>query len=203
MTDPNRDFDKPDNSLSGVIKTTLVGGILFLLPLGIFLVVLAEISDIFLQLASPIASQLPQEDFLGVAANNMIAVALALLVCFLAGLLAKMAIVSSYSDRIDKFVSSMVPGYGIMMSRVSGLLSADSLDERWTPVVANFGGFQRHGLEISRSDDGETATIYLPGSPNPKAGFVVHVASSNVTPASVTSAQLLDQLEFYGRDLKI
>ena len=53
------------------VKTTLTGGLVFLLPLGLFLLVFSEIMDLFLNIAAPIASRLPQEDWLGIAANNV------------------------------------------------------------------------------------------------------------------------------------
>ena len=94
-----------------VIRTTLVGGILFLVPLGVFLLVLSEIMGLALLFAQPIADWFEVNDFLGMVAAHGIALAGLITICLVAGLAAKSVILSYQMDRLDNAFQGVVPGY--------------------------------------------------------------------------------------------
>jgi uncharacterized membrane protein len=183
------------------VKTTLTGGLVFLLPLGLFLLVFSEITDLFLNIAEPIASRLPQEDWLGIAANNVIAWGIVLLVCYGAGLIARFATISKYSEKIDSILDGLIPGYNVIASKVTGLVGSDSFEERLIPVVVKMGAVSRFGLESSRSQEDGTVMVFLPGTPDPMSGIVVCVPADQVAPANIGANIMLDALRRGGMGL--
>lgn len=162
---------------------------MFLLPLGLFLLVFTEIMDLFLQISAPISSRFPQDDWLGIAASNVIAWLLVLLVCYGAGLAARFATISKYSEKFDGFLSNMIPGYNLMASSITGLVGSDSFEERLIPVPVKMGAVNRYGLGSARNVEGGTVTVFLPGSPNPMSGIVVSVPADQVASADVSETR--------------
>ena len=67
------------------VKTTVIGGLLFLVPVVVLILVLNEARELMLMVADPLADWFPVESVGGVALANVIAVVALLLVCFVAG----------------------------------------------------------------------------------------------------------------------
>ena len=55
------------------IKTTIIGGLLFLVPVGVLVIVLAKVVDLMLLVAEPMADLVPLDSVAGVALANIIA----------------------------------------------------------------------------------------------------------------------------------
>ncbi len=72
-----------------LIKTTLVGGIIFLIPVTAVVFLMVKIHGFMSRLAAPLAEWIPLDVFGGVALADLIALFAILVVCFLAGLLAR------------------------------------------------------------------------------------------------------------------
>ena len=68
------------------IKTMIVGGLIFLVPFAVALLVFGKVYSVALRLAEPLDGMIPIEAIGGVALANILAVAIILLACFLAGI---------------------------------------------------------------------------------------------------------------------
>ena len=62
------------------LKNTIVGGLVFLVPLGLILLVLKQLMGLATKLAAPIASLLPVSRFAGVAIVTLVAAGVLLLI---------------------------------------------------------------------------------------------------------------------------
>ncbi len=70
------------------VKTIIVGGLIFLVPFAVGLLVLGKVYGVAMRLAEPLDGMIPIEAIGGVALANILAVAIILLACFLAGIVA-------------------------------------------------------------------------------------------------------------------
>ena len=71
------------------LKTTLVGGLFFLLPLGLTVMIVGKVIGAISKVVVPVAELLPFQSVVGLKSPDILAIVLLLAVCFLAGLLAK------------------------------------------------------------------------------------------------------------------
>ena len=71
------------------LKTTIVGGLLFLVPVVAVVVIIGKALSFMEAVAEPVARFLPIDSLGGVAIVNVVAAVIVLLVSFLAGLLAR------------------------------------------------------------------------------------------------------------------
>ncbi len=67
------------------MKTTILGGLLFLVPLAFLAIVLGKAFQVSMLLVDPIDAVIPIETLAGIAFIDGMAIALILVVCFLAG----------------------------------------------------------------------------------------------------------------------
>ena len=77
------------SSLKEFLKTTIVGGVLFLAPLILFAMILRHAMGFAGKIAKPIATQFPQHQIAGVAIATIIAALVLILLSFCAGLAAR------------------------------------------------------------------------------------------------------------------
>ena len=75
-------------SLVSLLKSTLIGGIFFLAPMVLLIIILIKAHEIMLKVAQPLSEFIPLDKIGGVAVANILVIVLLLLVCLLAGLLA-------------------------------------------------------------------------------------------------------------------
>jgi uncharacterized membrane protein len=71
------------------VKTTIVGGIVFMVPIIIIIVILGKAFALMLKVARPIDKLIPIESIGGIAFVNLLALLAILVLCFGAGVLAR------------------------------------------------------------------------------------------------------------------
>ena len=74
--------------MRGFFKATIVGGVLFLLPMVLILIVLRHAMQLAVKFTKPISELLPVESVLGVRREIFLAVLLLIFISFVAGLVA-------------------------------------------------------------------------------------------------------------------
>lgn len=182
------------------IKLTIIGGLFFLLPFGFLIFLVGEVVDMALLVTTPIAELFPTEDVLGIALANVFAWLLVFATCYVAGLLARLAAVSKASSALGDLLSGIIPGYQMIMDRVSGYVGnkeSDEIDAR--TVAVRMGGVTRFGFEVSRDPVSHKCVVFLPNAPDPGVGTIVSVDRASVTEIDVSRFDLLQFFHFYGR----
>jgi uncharacterized membrane protein len=86
-------------SVLGFLKTTLVGGLVFLVPVLVFIVLVVKVVELLRKLAQPLAAHLPVQTAFGVIAADVVVIVLLVLACFLAGLLARVSFANRSAAR--------------------------------------------------------------------------------------------------------
>jgi uncharacterized membrane protein len=185
--------------LFGFVKTTLVGGAVFLVPVTVLALLLAKVGDVLLRLAQPLAKRLPLNTVWGVAVADVVLILLAVLVCFLAGLLARVSFANRLVRKAEAGVLWRIPGYGF----VKGL--TESLDRSpaakgMVPVLIRFDDAAQLAFEVDHLPDGRRV-IYLPGAPDPRAGSVLLMDADRVEPVQMTFVRATAVLRALGRGL--
>jgi uncharacterized membrane protein len=162
-----------------LIRTTFIGGIVFLIPIAIFVAVIGQGLKIADKAAKPVAAVLPVNMVGGVAVAEVLAIVLLLLICFLAGLLARLALARKAVDALEANVLSRLPAYALLKTKTQSMLSPDDI-EGMSVVVMRFDDAWQIGFEIERIEGGKVV-LFLPGSPDPWSGSVCIAEENRVT----------------------
>jgi uncharacterized membrane protein len=159
------------------IKTTILGGLVFLVPVVALVVVLAKVYEVMLTVAEPMADVIPIEVIGGVAIANIIAALIVLSICFIAGLIARAEPARRLTQRIEDALLHKIPGYAF----VKGMTRSLSPEEAGSmpAVLVSLGYSSRVGLEVEKAD-AERVVVYFPGSPNAWSGEVRIVENDQV-----------------------
>jgi uncharacterized membrane protein len=181
------------------IRTTVVGGLVFLVPVVVLIVLAGKAMKLLRRLAEPLAERLPVDTLAGLVVADAVVILLLLIACFFAGLLARLSFANRVVKKAETGVLWRIPGYGF----IKGL--TDSLDHSASaaamrPVLVHFDDYAQLAFEIDQIGDGRKV-IFLPDAPDPRAGSVVVVDPHRVEPLPISFVAATRMLRGLGRGL--
>jgi uncharacterized membrane protein len=181
------------------LTTTLIGGVVFLLPLIVVLAVVGHALQIAVQAVTPLVQAVPQLRIGGIALVTVAAVLLLIALCYCAGVLARAAFGRRLSTGFEDKLTTVYPRYHVikaMSQNLHGALGQQLL----RPVLLSFDDQQQLGYDIERLADGR-AVVFVPGSPDAWSGNVLLVDPARVQPLDVDPAGMARSLQGMGRGL--
>ena len=99
------------SSLWRLTRTTLIGGVLFLIPLVFVVVVFGKAFQIMKVVATPLAKLIPVENLAGYAVVELLTAGIMILGCLLAGTLARSPWGRKANEKLDTILLQVIPGY--------------------------------------------------------------------------------------------
>jgi len=157
------------------LKNTIVGGLVFLVPLGLILLVLKQLMGLATKLAAPIAAQLPVSRFAGVAIVTLVAASVLLLMAFLAGMLARTGPGRRLSAWFEESILGSLPQYRMAKSMAEGFAHLESGTGMRPVLLRGDEGWQLAYLIEELPED--WVTVFVPQAPTPMSGNVMYVAA--------------------------
>ncbi len=182
------------NPLVNFLLTTLIGGAVFLVPLGMLAYIGYHAVMIMITIAQPLAHWLPVDSVGGVALANLLALAAVIGLCFGAGLVARHTVARNVMKKLDSLLIN-VPGYTIIRGIKSGFDETEASSIQ--PVLVRMNDSERIGLEMQRLEDGR-CVVYLPACPSAWSGTAHLVEANQVSVLDITVRQVMELVEQYG-----
>jgi uncharacterized membrane protein len=179
------------------LKTTVFGGIVFLVPVVIFAIIIGKAFRFMRKFTVPFADLLPFGPVVDAIVVNLLGIALVVLICFLGGLTAKSALVANLVDKLEANFLSKVPIYSLIKGTVSSTLKVEDA-EAMKPVLAHLDDCSQIGFEIERVRGGKVA-VFLPGAPDPKSGSVGYFTEDRITSLDASLLSTMRVLKGFGK----
>jgi uncharacterized membrane protein len=179
------------------IKATIWGGLLFLVPLTVAVVILGKLFGFMYQLATPFSEWIPLDSIGGIAIANIVTVILVLVISFVAGLVGTSVWGRQVQQSLEEKLLLIFPRYTFVKS-VTGSMSAERANELMRPVKVRFDDNLQIAFEVERNEEG-LVTVFLPGSPDPWSGSVVYFEAERIEPLSADFTSVIRSLRSAGR----
>lgn len=160
------------------IKTTLLGGIIFLLPFVVLVVIVQKAVEIMRGIAKPLKTLVPVDTIAGISVLTIIALVSVILLSFIAGLIAKSSAGKRSFLWVDSKLITLIPGYSLIKGFTSQLQKEHD-ENKLKPVLVRFDDVSQVGFEVERLSDG-SVTVFLPDSPDMHTGTVVYMEDKRV-----------------------
>ncbi len=170
-------------------KTTLIGGILIVLPVYVAVLLLAKAVSAILALLKPIIPP-------SVAFGGVFAILLLTIICFIIGLMVRTGPGLRLKNAFENTILSKLPGYTILRglaARVAG--TAD--EPTFAPALVEIEDALVPALIIEELDDG-LYTVLVPSVPTPMAGALYILSSERVHPVDVSFTTALAVFSKWG-----
>ncbi len=167
------------------LKTTIIGGVLFLIPVILVIVTVGEAIEISNKIIEPLAQRIHLDLKESMVPSGFLAAGLIVLVCFLAGLVARTRFAGKGVAWLESSVLSSLPAYEFMKSMGESMLGIQK-DRTYEVVLARTSvhAAWRIGFLIERMEGGRAA-VYLPNAPSPWSGSVCFMTEEQIQPIDI------------------
>ena len=183
-------------TIAQFVRTTILGGVFFLAPIVVLIVILAKAFDYAKKGLNAVLVHIPAASDLSAGAATALAIVVVALVCFLAGLLARTMAAQRVIDALESSVLSKIPAYDYLKQESASALGVAEIAEHPVVFVPMEGGWQL-GVQTEALSGG-LVSIFVPGAPNPHSGSVFFFSTDTVRPAGIKLAAGLNCLRRCG-----
>lgn len=182
-------------SILSFIRTTLTGGVLFLLPVLLMVFLIKKAFELISPIAEPFADFLP-DIILGFDGSALVAILLLVIVCFIGGLLFRSKRVQKWVASIEDNVLSAVPGY-FLIKNVAADVVGNQDEHNMKPILVREDDSYSIGFLVEEVEG--WSTVWLPETPKQDSGNAIIVPSDKVIHLNANTFQLRRSLKNYGK----
>lgn len=179
-------------AVADITKTTLIGGVLVLMPVYLTGLLLAKGIGGVMALLSPITAGLPE------ALHFRTAVAIGLLValCFVCGIAVRTRAGLWVKNLVERRVLEKIPGYGLIRG-LAGRLVGKEDEQTFTVVMVEIEEALVPAFLVEDCDDDHCA-VFVPSVPTPAAGALYIIAKTRVHRVDVPFTHALRVISQWG-----
>ena len=176
------------------IRTTIIGGILFLLPVVVLFIIFEKAHSILSVIADPISRKI-SDSILGFDGSALISILLLILICFMGGLIFQSKKVKKVLQKLEDKVLIFIPGYSLMKSITADTLGED-VAKKLIPVRVADGEDWLLGFLIEEGKN--HSTVFLPDAPRYDAGEIRILPTSSVFKLEISTDKFTKMIRSYG-----
>jgi len=178
------------------LQATLVGGLLFLLPIIVVVMITEKALAIADKIIFPLAAHIPIKSVIGLETPKFLAIALLILFCFLSGFFARTAIAKKAIHWLETSVLANLPGYEFLKNTFASSLGVESGHE-YKVILAWINGSWQLAFLIELIEGGYVAA-FVPNAPNPQSGSIIFVSEEMTRVINISSAEAIKCLRRVG-----
>lgn len=182
-------------SILRFIKTTITGGILFLLPVVLLIIIFTKAYTILHKLSAPISEKLPDLIF-GLDGSNLIAILLLFIICFFSGLLFRSKFAKKWISKIEDDVLINLPGYALIKSITAGAIGEKSEDDM-VPILIQEDDSWNLAFLVEKGE--KFSTVFIPDAPRHDAGEVRIIPTERINKLDISAHKFTQCINAYGK----
>lgn len=180
------------NAVLKFLKTTLLGGLVVLLPAYVTILLLLKALGTANAVIEPVSGHLPA----GVEYRTPVAAALIILVCFAAGLFVRTAIGRFVKRAVERTLLERVPGYAVFRGLAEKLADSHARSSFAAALVVIEEALVPACI-VERHADG-LCTVFVPSAPTPAVGAIYVLPPQRVFELDVPLVQLAAVVSKWG-----
>ncbi len=173
-----------------LLKTTFIGGLLFLVPFVLLIIIFEKAFALISMLVRPLTALFPFDSVFGFPTPWFLGFLLLLLICLAAGYFSKSEKAQRYSKGLEEKIISKLPGYKYYKKMGESMVGVDEDDSQLEVVFVKLDDAQQLAFLTDRLFDGRSV-VFVPDSPNPFSGAVLFVTNDRVEPCSLSRKEAL------------
>jgi uncharacterized membrane protein len=167
------------------LKTTLIGGVIILLPIGILMGVFKWFFGLIKGWVAPLTAKVMAHSEM----KEILAIAIVLLllfaVCFLIGAIVRMQWGRFLHEKLEKRILKIAPGYNLIKETVMQFLGNRPSPFSSVCVAQIFGNDTLVTAFVTERHDNGLFSVFVPTGPNPTSGNIYHLRSEFVHPVDL------------------
>jgi uncharacterized membrane protein len=179
-----------------VLKTTIVGGLLFLLPLVLVVLLLSHALRFAGKAVGPISEFLTLDKVFGPAAEESLAALILVFISLAAGLIARTRFGRDIMRWTENSFLGGLPQYRLGKSVAEGFAQIENA-ENLKPVLVNIEEGWQIGYLLESLQTG-WVVVFVPQAPTPMSGNVMYLPEERVRPLAISMVETMSLVKHMG-----
>lgn len=179
-----------------ILRTTIVGGVFFLVPFVVLILVIGKALKILRAVTVPLAERIPVESVIGLETPGALAAVILILICLLAGLFARTPVAKKIVRWLESVLLSNLPGYSFIKNMGEEAAGAAPAHRQQAALI-RFDDAWQIGFIVEHITE-DRVVVFIPDAPNPWTGSVYIFDEDRVMPLKGTSTSAVKCLQRLG-----
>lgn len=172
--------------LKEFVKSTIVGGLLVILPLAICLFVITWVFNLIRGAIGPLTTIVMENSPIQGIVADVLVIMLIVVACFFLGLLVRTKFGKWIYASLESRLLRKAPGYSLIKETVFQLLGNKKSPFSSVALVQAFGNDVLLSAFITDEHEDGSYTVFVPTGPNPTSGNIYHLKAEYVHPVDVS-----------------
>ncbi len=183
-------------ALVAFVRATLIGGILFLLPIVVLVIVLGKAQELASRIVAPLANRIAMKSMAGISTGTLLAIGLLVLFCLLVGLFARTRLAPKIVEWLESGFLYNIPGYDFFKGISESLMGYEA-GHAYPVVLARIEEAWQIGFLMERLESGHYA-VFVPGAPSVWSGSVYLMTEERFQRVDITRVEAVKCLRRLG-----
>ena len=179
-------------------QTLTVGGLLFILPLILLIVLILKGIRLIKPIVHNFVSFLGIESIFGKATIGVVSILFLVFLCFISGVLIHKGLLKNWNTSFNEKLYLLFPG--LKRLRFSFLNEDEDSDNTWTAIMIKRENILNIGFITHKSDNG-FLSVFIPDAPDLTTGEVFLIKESNCTYQKIPRKSAMKFLREFGKGL--
>ena len=184
------------------IRDTITGGIFFMIPLFVVMIIAAKIWQKMTGVGAKLAAFLGTDKIFSFGTGPIISGILILLICFVSGLMLRLSLLKSLRDKLDKWLCRMIPGYEFYRVMLEEKMKKEEVPDSRPAVIAMINGVGQPGVIVEDLHNGKKV-VFVPSKPGTTEGQVYIIDEMMITPLTIEEAEMNKVLKHQGKGIGV
>jgi uncharacterized membrane protein len=172
--------------LKSFLKTSLLGGVVVILPVAILASVTLWIFRLITGFIEPLTRILIKDSQVNEYAADFIVIVLIISACFFVGVLVRTRLGGFFYRHIENRILKLAPGYSMIKDTVLQIFGSRKDSPFSSVALAQvFGNETLVTAFITDTHADGSYTLFVPTGPNPTSGLIYHVEGKYVHPINI------------------
>lgn len=173
------------NKIKSFIVTSLLGGIIVVLPVAILAAVFGWVFSFVTNLIQPLTDLLVAKSDLREVIADVLVLAIILAVCFIIGVVIRTRFGKFIYSTIEGYLLKVAPGYNLIKETVLQILGNKKTPFSSVALVQIFGNDTLLTAFVTDEHSDGGFSVFVPTGPNPTSGNIYHLEGKYVHPVDV------------------
>ncbi len=173
-------------------KTTLIGGLLVILPIYVAILLLAKTVQGLLALLTPVTAQIPAS----VQFRQVLAIVVLVAACFVVGMIVRTGPGLRAKNAFERAVLERLPAYSFLRG-LAKRITGSSEEQTLAPALVEMDDGLVPALIVEELENGYM-TVLVPSAPTPMAGNIYILPRERVHPVDIPFTRAIGVFSKWG-----
>ena len=167
------------------LKTSLLGGLVVILPVAILIFVFKWIFNLVTNMVQPLTDLVLERSQMQEILADILVIAVILTLCFVIGVFVRTRLGKWIFQTLENKILKIAPGYSLIKETVMQFIGSKKSPFSSVALVQIFANETLASAFVTDTHEDGSYTVFVPTGPNPTSGNIYHLAARFVHPVDV------------------